>query len=150
MYEILDTFKLIPRYKTEFNTYHMCEAPGQFIVATQRYIDKKTDIGLDNYNWYANSLNPDSKINIKKYGKDIFGDDYGLMKYHANRWLFGKDGTGDITKAENLKDIRAHLSKDLSSIDLITGDGGLNTDGTELHTLQLLDLCSVCKCISIK
>ena len=78
MYEILHRFNLIPKDVNTFNSYHMAEAPGQFVLCTKRFIETRRN-GTE-HEWYANSLNPYNEDNIAKYGKNIFDDRYGLMK----------------------------------------------------------------------
>ena len=64
--------------KNKIKTFHLCEAPGQFIWSTEYFIKKK--LGYDySFNWHANSLNHKHPKNIELYGK-VFGDDYGFIK----------------------------------------------------------------------
>ena len=126
-----------------FSIFHTCEAPGNWIKATQHYIN----MFFPNikYEWYANSLNPKSPINIAKYGKDIFGDNLSYMKNYPDKWLFGKDDTGDITKVDNIK-LFSKLSKE-NNVMLITNDAGLNTD-MDIELLQRLEYASVINTIA--
>lgn len=143
MHEILHTFNILPD-KDNIKTFHMCEAPGQFIKATIRFADKR--YGKKIY-WRGNSLNPKVLKNV-----DI-GDTYGMIRKFPDRWLFGKDNTGDITKVSNIE----HIKEKLGRVDLITGDGGLAGDDiTLLHKLDYaqcvnsLVLCSIGTNIAIK
>ena len=53
-YEIYTTFDLIDSFEEkEFNTFHLCELPGQFILSLQHYIKKRTEKKL---NWMAQSF----------------------------------------------------------------------------------------------
>jgi hypothetical protein len=134
LYELLHVYDLLPSSR-EINTFHIAEAPGQFIITIEYYI--KTRLNRDcKYNWLANSLNPENDDNIRKFGKGILEDYYGLLKNHKDKWLYGT-GTGDITQSSTIK----HIASELSNYypDLITGDAGLCTDETSLYTLQKLD-----------
>ena len=71
LYEILKLFKLIPKNKDNFNSFHLAEAPGQFVNCLDYFIKTKRK-KIKNFNWYATSLNPKNKENIKKYGDNIF------------------------------------------------------------------------------
>jgi 23S rRNA U2552 (ribose-2'-O)-methylase RlmE/FtsJ len=122
--------------KDGINAFHMCEAPGQWINTTKTFIDKIYGKNTVKYNWLANSLNPNNPENIKKYGNNIINDTYGFMKRDKEKWLFGDDDTGDITKSYNIMWYREHL-KD-KNINLVTGDAGLPTD-MPLEYLQKLD-----------
>ena len=122
LYEILWTYNLLDKRKTTHSTFHACEFPGQFIISTNHYLKTKTN--NTTFHWKAQSLNPKSKENIKKYGKDIFIDSYNLMKNYPTYWVFGKDNTGDITNTKNIK----YYKKYTENIDLITFDCGLRSD----------------------
>lgn len=114
MYEILFKFKsLIPKNRKIFRTFQLCEAPGNFISAIDYYIQKETNV--DEFIWNAQSLHPDL-ANI--------GDMYGYLKKYPNKWHFGKDGTGDITKSENIRSYK-ELCK---NVDLMTSDCGIPKD----------------------
>jgi len=115
MYEILANNNLFDKNIDTLNTFHICEAPGSFIVAINHYIRTKTNI--KNFNWMANSLNP----NLANKEGTAFGDDYGLMAKYPKRWNFGADNTGDITHSVNLEYYRANLK----NINFITSDCGI-------------------------
>ncbi|MCJ7638180.1 MAG: SAM-dependent methyltransferase, partial [Nitrososphaeraceae archaeon] len=120
MFELLNEYKLIDLSKDNIKTFHTCEAPGHFINATNYYI--KLHNKSMKYDWYANSLNPYNQENKKKYGNNIFGDAYGFMRKYKERWLWGKDDTGDITNVENIKEYHKKFNY---SVDLFTSDCGL-------------------------
>lgn len=135
------------------NVFHMAEAPGQWIHATDYYIYTNIVNARDtrqfNYNWYANALNPYNPANIALFGTDIFKDNYGFIGRYQNRWLYGKDGTGDLTKSSTIKWMQDFLhnkynAKDnnIGPLQLITGDGGLSTE-QPLLLMQRLDLAQV-------
>ena len=120
MYEILCKENIINKNLDKFKVFHICEAPGAFIASTHQYIKSNTNI--NNYIWYAQSLNPHSNINRNKY-PSLLDDCYKLIKFYKNRWLFGIHNTGDITCEDT---INSYMQENvLSDIDLITGDGGL-------------------------
>lgn len=101
---------------------HICEAPGEFIAATNYYARSKYNI--KNFDWCANSLNHKSMIAIAAYGKDIFADDFGFMKKYPSNWLYGADESGDITNILNINHIIAESKKKLGPILLFTSDAG--------------------------
>lgn len=112
MYEMLTIFNLID--KEDFKSFHLCEAPGQFIRACKVYINRN----LKNTSWYwnAQSLHPSTGGALE--------DDYGLIADNPNRWDFGADKSGDITKVRNIK----YYSKKFKDYDLVTFDCGFNFD----------------------
>ena len=112
MYEMLTLFNLID--KKDFKSFHLCEAPGQFIRACKVFINRN----LKNTSWYwnAQSLHPSIGGALE--------DDYGLIADNPDRWDFGSDKTGDITKIKNIK----YYSKKFKDYDLITFDCGFGFD----------------------
>ena len=120
MYELLVKIKnpsLINEESTSLRSLHICEAPGKFISATNNYVMTKTKI--KDFKWNANSLN----FEVAKTG---LKDQYGYIKKYPNNWLFGKDGTGDITKVENIKNIVSTAKKNLGDIMFMTSDCGMD------------------------
>jgi hypothetical protein len=141
IWEIYTTFNLFDHRKKTFNTFHFCEAPGQFIWSTEYFIKKK--LGYDySFNWHANSLNHKHPKNIELYGK-VFGDDYGFIKKYPERWLYGKDNTGDITLSANIRHFREQI-KQIGPQDIVTGDAGLLSSEIPLIKLQLLEFAQIC------
>ena len=121
MYEIITDCNLIPTTrKGTYKSFHICEAPGTFINCINNYVSTKTK--YDAFEWKAQSLKSSGG---KGKGKDTaFGDDYGLIKRHKERWDWGVDGSGDITNIMNIK----HYEKVVGSmqgVELITSDCGL-------------------------
>lgn len=154
LWECLSVFDIIPRGKqSSFKVFHICEAPGQMILACKYFTEHKRK-NITDYEWVANSLNPFNKALQNEYGEfKIFGDNYGLIRGNPRKWLWGADNTGDVTVVKNVKWFREYIrnkflggkdAKDAkdSKLDLIVGDGGLNT-GMEPLLLQKLDLAQV-------
>lgn len=131
MYEILTEIPIILPKKNIIKSFHLCEAPGSFIESIKYYLKRNRNSQLD---WYAESLNPTHPDNIKKYGDNIISDDYNLMKHYPKRWVWGKDGTGDITNPENIK----YYKKYCENIDLLTSDCGLenNIDNPQINKVN--------------
>jgi hypothetical protein len=138
LWEIYHYFDLVPN-KKHIRMFHLAEAPGQFIKATEHYI-KKNCPKNEKYLWKANSLNPFNKEVTKKYGKALFRDDYNLIKKNKQNWIWGEDTTGDITRSQNVRWYRQYLKKWANDgpIDIVTGDGGLELD-CQMIELQKLD-----------
>jgi len=151
LWECLTVFDIIPRGKTnKFRVFHICEAPGQMILACKYFTEQKRK-NITDYEWFANSLNPFNKALQNEYDKalqneygdaKIFGDNYGLIRKNQQKWLWGADNTGDVTRVKNIKWFREHIRKNMPDVDLIVGDGGLNT-GLDPLMLQKLDLAQV-------
>ena len=140
--------QLLPN-KKQINVFHLAEAPGQWINSTRHYIETKRH-KVEHYNWIANSLNPTHPTNVAKYGKNIFADDYGFLKKYPQKWLFGEDDTGDITKGKNLKWFKEYMNEFKAKsggegLHLITGDAGMGSgSGIKLVDLQKIDYAQMC------
>jgi hypothetical protein len=154
LWEIYSTFDfLIPKNKATFHNFHICEAPGQWIITTKYFISKKRR-NITEHDWRSNSLNPYNAENLVTYGNGIFADDYGLMKKNYGQWLWGADNTGDITRRRNVVWFREYMRKWIpasSKMDLIIGDGGLSTeeDAILLQRLDIGQMIMVATCSSI-
>lgn len=154
LWEIYNTFEfLISRKSPNFKILHICEAPGQWVIATQYFISKKRR-NIKHHDWRANSLNPYNAENLEKYGnKDIIGDTYDMIKNNYGKWLWGADNTGDITRSSNVRWFRNYCRKWAGSenINIVAGDGGLGThnDLVILSKIDLGQLIMVSACSSI-
>jgi hypothetical protein len=124
----------------KYRVFHICEAPGQMILAARYFVEKKRH-GITDYDWRANSLNPYNAEVRAKYGK-VFSDTYGLMRGNPKKWLWGADGTGDVTRVANVRWYREYIRKEMPDLNLIIGDGGLGS-GSDTLVLQRLDLAQV-------
>jgi hypothetical protein len=128
---------------------HICEAPGQWIIATKYFISKKRQ-NIIKYDWRANSLNPYNVENMTRFGSNILADEYGLIKQNYGQWLWGADNTGDITRRRNVLWFRDYIDKWCKSVKsiksnklgLILGDGGLSPENEPI-LLQKLELAQV-------
>ena len=134
MYEIITDCNIVPTgRKGTFKSFHICEAPGTFINCLNNYIHTKTK--YDNFEWKAQSLCDNNRNCGGKGGKDgtAFGDDFGLIRRHKDRWNWGSDETGNITHINNIQHY-AKLVKDMNEsgqpIDLMTSDCGLPMKST--------------------
>jgi hypothetical protein len=112
MCEILHETELVN--KKTISVFHLCEAPGQFILAFRHYCNHKRV----QYLWEATSLKKRWNEELKKYEEEGLGDDYGLIKKYPKQWIWGADGTGDIMHIEN---IRGFAKK---QYDIVTSDCG--------------------------
>lgn len=122
MFEIVSRFKLFDESKQTIRTFHICEAPGNFISAINHYIKTKATHGTPKtFEWIAQSLNPQKR----KDDRTAFGDSFGFMKRYPNRWDFGKDNTGDITNIDNIK----YYEKYFKDVDFVTSDCGTPWNG---------------------
>ena len=111
MYDILNLIKIIDLDKKQINTLHVCEAPGNFINSINYYIKSyNKNIIL---NWNANSI----------YSKDknYLSNEYGFISKYPDRWDKLKDGTGDITKLDNI----LYIKDKYKDIDFYTSDCGI-------------------------
>jgi len=141
MYDILNRFDLIDLKAKQVNTFHACEAPGNFINATNHWIKSRNPDLI--FNWTGNSVNP-FHSNVKNKFGDVVGDDYGYIVKYKKRWDFGKDDYGDITNIENLL---YWESKYDHSIDLMTSDCGYNKLDEDKDNNSMLVYLNLCQTI---
>ena len=149
LWEILHTFKLMETSKENMNVFHIAEAPGQMVMCAKYYAEKKNP-NMTHYEWRANSLNPYNYDSKSKFAG--LRDDYRLIKTNPQKWLWGADNTGDITRVNNIKSFKKYIdtkwltqkdTKETPHLDLIIGDGGLSADTNPAYVLQKLDLAQV-------
>jgi hypothetical protein len=135
MYEIIVKYDLIKNKDNTYKTFHLCEAPGNFISATNHYI--KTQTNIENFDWYAQTLNPFISVNKLR----AFKDDFNYIRNYSNRWKFGYNDSGDIMDIENIKWYRKFTLD--RNVDLITSDCGIPENFgfdsvIKLHCAQLI------------
>jgi 23S rRNA U2552 (ribose-2'-O)-methylase RlmE/FtsJ len=113
MYELLNMFSdIIPE---NICSFHLCEAPGAFISATNHYQSNKNRP----LKWFAQTLLPDDH----GLAKVALSDQYGLMSKFPDNWLYGVNQTGDIADADN---IASYISDPrLNNINFMTSDAGI-------------------------
>lgn len=97
---------LISQKTRNVKSFHICEAPGNFILANEWFLKTKNI----KYNWNAQSL----------VSGDFF-DEYGLIKSNKSKWDFGIDKTGNITNYKNLK----YYYDKYKGVDSLIGDCGI-------------------------
>lgn len=117
-FEVVSSFGLLRKKFTK--AFHICESPGAFIVACQKWMYLNHDQGLKAYHWYAQSLNP-IRYNQRIH---VFKDQLGIIKRYLKRWLWGRTKTGDITNWKNIMGYKK--DRYLKNITFITADGGLH------------------------
>ena len=134
-WEILTTFKLIPENTKAFNILFLCEPSKQSIMACKYWVQQKCHLlKPEDYNWYANTINPYSKTNQIKLFKDVY--DYDIIKNNFDKWIWGNDNSGEITNKKNLQSIveqlqdklqdKTHTTKKHTKLDLIISNGNIN------------------------
>jgi len=140
-------FKMIELYPIcnindngEIKTFHFAEGPGGFIEALCHIRKNNKDI------YYGMTLHDDNDKNVPGWIKTN-----NFIKNHPNVIIeTGKDYKGDITNAENLLYC---FNKYNNSIDLVTGDGGVDfsTDfnNQEIVGLKLI-LCQIAFTIAVQ
>ena len=112
LWEILTIFNLIPENTESLKVLHLCEAPGEMILCVKYWVESKCPkLNMSQYEWMGNTLNPYEAQNRYRFNKDVSTDMYGLIKHNYDKWLFGNDNTGDITKSHIIKSIRNDIKR---------------------------------------
>eukprot|EP00047_Mylnosiga_fluctuans_P021933 m.111139 g.111139 ORF g.111139 m.111139 type:complete len:967 (+) comp9081_c0_seq2:644-3544(+) len=131
MYEILDGFRLLPGPRVR--SVHVCEAPGGFIAATNHYLRQQHGSELD-WDWCGLTLNPYFEDNDNAA---MVEDDKFILETFPH-WYFGRDDSGNIMNAENIRGLWARMP---GGVDLFTGDGSIdcqdNPNEQEMIVAQL-------------
>ena len=171
LWEILDTFTLIPPTSNSFKVLHLAEITGQNIICSKYWVDNKcsklkshddnkndnSSNDNDNYEWLANTINPYNKGSNTLFGNDYI-DNYNLIKYNYDKWLFGNDNSGDLTTIKNIKSIMNTVKNSKNKVNLIISDNYnsnmySNTDTRidtiiDTYTSQKIDLSHVISVIA--
>jgi hypothetical protein len=125
MYEMIIDLKLF-KHQDKLQTFHLCEAPGNFISAINHYM--RTMRPNVEFTWSAQSLAAGNTKN-----RTAFGDDYGYIKRHPDNWSFG-----DITDPANTKKYQQLIN----SADFVTSDCGLpfekNLNLLKVHIAEMV------------
>lgn len=105
-------------------SFHLCEAPGAFILALQHYLHSADDRGADNWTWFANTLNPYYEGNDFK---STVTDDR-LIFATLKQWYFGQDQTGDVMSPEFRVErfLETRGEETAGEFDLVTADGSVD------------------------
>lgn len=146
MVEIVNTLSILEELPISAKTFHLAEGPGGFVEAI-------ADIRRDNtgkYNskdvYYGMTLIKDDDLTIPGWRKTT-----EFIKKCPNFVIeCGSDGTGDLTKINNL--IYCY-EKYGNSIDLVTGDGGfdfsIDFNNQEIASSKLL-FCQIAFAIAMQ
>lgn len=123
MYEIFSSLPgLIHSGKKNIKSFHICEAPGAFIAATNHFVSSKNI----KWEWYAQTLKPkNEKIDL------ALEDHFGLIASYPDKWLFGDDDTGDITHSSVIRSYAKNPK--LKNLDFMTADAGLKCNPIDLN-----------------
>jgi len=123
-HECFHTFKLGPKRNAEgdFNTLHLCEAPGAFVTSLNHAMVSSSPDTC--WNWVATTLNPHYEGNSMGF---MINDDRFLLGC-LDHWEFGVDNTGNLLDIKNVEKIKERC-KDLGDIHLVTADGSFDCQG---------------------
>ena len=103
MYENMSIF--IDLFKSDVNSLHIAEAPGNFLLAINHYVHTQTKI---KWNWLASSYK--NVYTREKTEPGLYLDDcYGLIRNYPDNWIFGADNDGDITSVNNIKSFKRNI-----------------------------------------
>ncbi|XP_037038546.1 cap-specific mRNA (nucleoside-2'-O-)-methyltransferase 2 [Bradysia coprophila] len=119
-YECLSAFPIVKvDARGEFNSVHLCEAPGAFVAALNHYI--QLNHPKSKFNWCATTLNPYYEGN--SFDSAVLDDRFMLRTF--DNWEFGEDFTGNITNKRNVDQLVARCRR-MGKISLVTADGSVD------------------------
>ena len=131
MYEICGFIKPFFNKYNKINSFHLAEAPGNFIIALNHYI--KTLYPYTVWNWNANTFNA-RLFNDLKYLKDS----HNLEKIYSKHWDYGCDMDGDITSINNINFYEKKYKKE--KINLITSDAKYVSDVVDFNNEEIINI----------
>jgi 23S rRNA U2552 (ribose-2'-O)-methylase RlmE/FtsJ len=140
MIEICKLLSLLENIPAKCKSFHLAEGPGGFIEAIAQLRSNKDDL------YYGMTLIDNLNNNVPGWKKtDLFLKTYKNVIIES-----GKDGTGDLMVAENL---RYCYEKYHGQMDLITADGGfdfsVDFNNQETSSLKLI-FCQIAFAISMQ
>ena len=163
LWEILNTFNLIPPTSNTFKVLHLSEITGQTILSAKYWVNHNcpklksngsngSNDTNDNYEWLANTINPYNKTTKKLFGIE-HSDNYNLIKDNYDKWVFGNDTTGNLTTIQNIKNIMNEIKNTKNhnqKVDLIISDNYNSNiySSTDSYTSQKIDLSHVISVIA--
>ncbi|TPX40457.1 hypothetical protein SeLEV6574_g06604 [Synchytrium endobioticum] len=130
------TKELIAPHKP-FRFADLCAGPGGFT----EYLLWRIHPGLADVRGYGITLKGDVDFAIEKFAPEARAQ----QRFEA---IYGQDGTGDITKPENMRRFAAHIQKSTgdTGVDLVIADGAFSVVGDEIyqevHSSRLM-MCEV-------
>ena len=125
----------------EFNSVHLCEAPGAFVTSLNHaLVLHHTDVV---WNWVATTLNPHYEGNDLGY---MINDDRFIMG-SMDHWDFGLDNSGNLLDKANMEQLvkRSKTLSESGQVHLITADGSIDCQSdpgrqetivSDLHTAE--------------
>ena len=122
-YEMIHTYELVGKMKTEMNIFFNAELPGSFISAANHYCKTHTV----KMNWLASSYFPSGPRN-----KSIVGDTYRMYANYPDNWIMNRSMNGDITIPSNLTQIKKKVRETFGNgVDLYFSDGCIETQDVD-------------------
>ncbi|KAJ6634149.1 Cap-specific mRNA (nucleoside-2'-O-)-methyltransferase 2 [Pseudolycoriella hygida] len=118
LYECLSAYRIVTP-QAEFNSVHLCEAPGAFVASLNHYVMLNYPKSL--FNWCATTLNPYHEDNAFRSAVS----DCRFIARTLGNWEFGDDLTGDITIKGNVDKLIERCRK-MGKISLVTADGSVD------------------------
>ncbi|KAF2359650.1 Ribosomal RNA methyltransferase FtsJ domain [Trinorchestia longiramus] len=119
-YEILNQFPLVKLDSKGLGSVHLCEAPGAFIVALNHYIQLHHP--EMQWKWLGNTLHPHYE---GCQASECIPDDR-IILHTLEHWVFGRDGTGNITLRSCLDELLERCRSLGQPVSLVTADGSID------------------------
>ncbi|KAK3087534.1 hypothetical protein FSP39_007219 [Pinctada imbricata] len=138
-YEIISTYDLVDFDSSNFNTVHLCEAPGAFVTSLNHFLISNEVHG----HGMPNTLNPWYEGN--SVGEMI--DDDHFIRDTADYWYFGPDNTGNIMDLSNLKCL-VEKCQEMGNIHLVTADGSIDCQDDPAEQELVVSRLHICEALT--
>lgn len=140
IWEIVYKYDLINSKNSKFKFFSFAEAPGNFIDSILTYIEKNKIFNLDKVEWKSQSIKINEENDVEDNGRRYLTDQYNLMSgEYKDNWDYGENVK--FKKKHKVKFLYGNLEleemilyyyeKYKNTYNLVTGDGGINTDYEE-------------------
>nr|XP_053650178.1 cap-specific mRNA (nucleoside-2'-O-)-methyltransferase 2-like isoform X3 [Cherax quadricarinatus] len=126
---------------THFNSVHLCEAPGAFILALNHYL--ALNRSTLKWQWLGNTLNP--YYEGTPLDQCITEDRFIYLT--LKKWSFGRDNTGDIMVWDNLCSI-VKDAQCLGPIHLVTADGSFDCQANPSEQEKMTHSLHLCEIVA--
>ncbi|XP_063424264.1 cap-specific mRNA (nucleoside-2'-O-)-methyltransferase 2-like [Mytilus trossulus] len=140
-YEMVSAYDLVDLKNDNFNSVHLCEAPGAFITSLNHYLVSSDYSGT--WNWMGTTLNPYYEGN----NPSQMIDDDRFVRGSYDNWDFGVDNTGNLMSWQNIQQIKEKVAV-MGPVTLVTADGSIDCQNNPAEQEKVVSKLHYCEVLS--